>query len=146
LLSESKRLRLFRSCCGSHFFEKYELSVNLELKWCCCSVTDHQVAWLQAACGALQEAIDVHRLPDVPSYCKVESSPEEAAQIIAYAHRLSYTTFAPPAFEHAKTHLQNFRPPAPQEWQMRSSQLHLFAGLRDGRTDRQSDGQAARHA
>ena len=48
--------------------------------------------------------------------------------MLTYAHKLSYTTFAPPRFEPGKTALGNFRPPAPQEWQMRMSQLHRFAG------------------
>ena len=31
-------------------------------------------------------------------------------------------------YEPGVTQLGNFRPPAPQEWQMRSAQLHQFAG------------------
>ncbi|XP_066397627.1 mediator of RNA polymerase II transcription subunit 4 [Miscanthus floridulus] len=48
--------------------------------------------------------------------------------ILAYAHRISYTTFAPP--EHgAGLPLRVSLPPVPQENQMRASQLYLFADL-----------------
>jgi hypothetical protein len=53
---------------------------------------------------------------------------DAARRIVTYSHKLSYTTFAPPGFEPGKTPLGNYRPPAPQEWQMRVSQLHQFAG------------------
>jgi hypothetical protein len=48
--------------------------------------------------------------------------------ILAYAHRISYTTFAPP--EHgAGLPLRGALPPAPQENEMRMSQLYQFADL-----------------
>ena len=48
---------------------------------------------------------------------------------LALAHRLSYTSFAPPGFQPGITPLGNFRPPAPQDAQMRAAQLHQFAGV-----------------
>ena len=57
---------------------------------------------------------------------------ESARGVVTYAHKLSYTTFAPLGFEAGLTPLGNFRPPAPQEWQMRVAQLHQFAGLTQG--------------
>ncbi|KAL6655149.1 hypothetical protein ACP70R_005975 [Stipagrostis hirtigluma subsp. patula] len=48
--------------------------------------------------------------------------------ILTYAHRVSYTTFAPP--EHgAGLPLRGALPPAPQENEMRMSQLYQFADL-----------------
>ncbi|GJN34499.1 hypothetical protein PR202_gb23163 [Eleusine coracana subsp. coracana] len=48
--------------------------------------------------------------------------------ILTYAHRISYTTFAPP--EHgAGLPLRGALPPAPQENEMRMSQLYQFADL-----------------
>lgn len=48
--------------------------------------------------------------------------------ILTYAHRISYTTFAPP--EHgAGFPLRGALPPAPQENEMRMSQLYHFADL-----------------
>ena len=51
-----------------------------------------------------------------------------ARRLVTYAHKLSYTTFAPPGFVPGQTPLRNFRPPAPQDWQLRASLLHQFAG------------------
>uniref|UniRef100_A0A0D9XG55 Mediator of RNA polymerase II transcription subunit 4 n=1 Tax=Leersia perrieri TaxID=77586 RepID=A0A0D9XG55_9ORYZ len=48
--------------------------------------------------------------------------------VLTYAHRISYTTFAPP--EHgAGLPLRGALPPAPQENEMRMSQLYQFADL-----------------
>ncbi|KAK1632930.1 hypothetical protein QYE76_007245 [Lolium multiflorum] len=48
--------------------------------------------------------------------------------ILTYAHRISYTTFAPP--EHgAGMPLRGALPPAPQDNEMRMSQLYQFADL-----------------
>ncbi len=46
---------------------------------------------------------------------------------LQYAHRLSYTTFAPPGYTPGAP-LGLFRPPAPQEHQMCFSALHQLAG------------------
>ncbi|KAI3972112.1 hypothetical protein MKW92_020139 [Papaver armeniacum] len=49
--------------------------------------------------------------------------------ILSYAHNISYTTFAPPEFGAGQAPLQGVLPPAPQEEQMRASQLYHFADL-----------------
>ncbi|KAL5711199.1 Mediator of RNA polymerase II transcription subunit 4 [Ranunculus cassubicifolius] len=51
------------------------------------------------------------------------------ADILSYAHRISYTTFAPPEFGAGVGPLRGALPPAPQEEQMRASQLYAFADL-----------------
>ncbi|CAH8379800.1 unnamed protein product [Eruca vesicaria subsp. sativa] len=49
--------------------------------------------------------------------------------ILAYAHKISYTTFAPPEFGAGQAPLRGALPPAPQDEQMRASQLYTFADL-----------------
>ncbi|XP_058732212.1 mediator of RNA polymerase II transcription subunit 4-like [Vicia villosa] len=51
------------------------------------------------------------------------------SDILSYAHRISYTTFAPPEFGAGTAPLRSAMPPAPQEEQMRASQLYNFADL-----------------
>lgn len=51
------------------------------------------------------------------------------SDIISYAHRISYTTFAPPEFGAGQAPLRGALPPAPQEEQLRASQLYSFADL-----------------
>ncbi|KAK4759534.1 hypothetical protein SAY87_022665 [Trapa incisa] len=51
------------------------------------------------------------------------------SDIISYAHRISYTTFAPPEFGAGQAPLRGALPPAPQDEQMRASQLYSFANL-----------------
>ncbi|KAL4189399.1 hypothetical protein AMTRI_Chr08g165240 [Amborella trichopoda] len=52
------------------------------------------------------------------------------SDILSYAHRISYTTFAPPEFGSVQAPpLRGALPPAPQEEQMRASQLYQFADL-----------------
>ncbi|KAL3825932.1 hypothetical protein ACJIZ3_021961 [Penstemon smallii] len=51
------------------------------------------------------------------------------SDILSYAHRISYTTFAPPEFGAGQAPLRGALPPAPQEEQMRASQLYNFANL-----------------
>ncbi|XP_043701647.1 mediator of RNA polymerase II transcription subunit 4 [Telopea speciosissima] len=51
------------------------------------------------------------------------------SDIMSYAHRISYTTFAPPEFGAGVAPLRGAMPPAPQEEQMRASQLYNFADL-----------------
>ncbi|KAF4382236.1 hypothetical protein G4B88_011565 [Cannabis sativa] len=51
------------------------------------------------------------------------------SDILSYAHRISYTTFAPPEFGAGQGNLSGALPPAPQEGQMRASQLYNFASL-----------------
>ncbi|KAF3324940.1 mediator of RNA polymerase II transcription subunit 4 [Carex littledalei] len=49
--------------------------------------------------------------------------------ILAYAHRISYTTFAPPEHGAGLAPLRGALPPAPQDNEMRASQLYNFADL-----------------
>ncbi|KAJ0571427.1 putative mediator complex, subunit Med4 [Helianthus annuus] len=49
--------------------------------------------------------------------------------ILSYAHRISYTTFAPPEFGAGTAPLRGALPPAPQEEQMRASMLYYLADL-----------------
>jgi len=51
------------------------------------------------------------------------------SDILSYAHKISYTTFAPPEFGAGQAPLRGALPPAPQEEQMRASQLYNFADL-----------------
>ena len=71
-----------------------------------------------------------HTLPDVPDFCSSQDSADFVKQVIAYAHKLCFTTFAPSGYAQGKTELRHFRPPAPQEWQMHATQLHAFARRR----------------
>ncbi|OVA12172.1 Mediator complex [Macleaya cordata] len=51
------------------------------------------------------------------------------SDVLSYAHRISYTTFAPPELGAGQAPLRGALPPAPQEEQMRASQLYNFADL-----------------
>ncbi|CAJ2636634.1 unnamed protein product [Trifolium pratense] len=57
------------------------------------------------------------------------SSKLKLSDILSYAHRISYTTFAPPEFGAGQAPLRGALPPAPQDEQMRASQLYNFADL-----------------
>ncbi|CAJ2635768.1 unnamed protein product [Trifolium pratense] len=57
------------------------------------------------------------------------SSQLKISDILSYAHRISYTTFAPPEFGAGTAPLRGAMPPAPQDEQMRASQLYNFADL-----------------
>ncbi|KAJ7972458.1 Mediator of RNA polymerase II transcription subunit 4 [Quillaja saponaria] len=57
------------------------------------------------------------------------SSQLKLSDILSYAHRISYTTFAPPEFGAGQATLRGALPPAPQDEQMRASQLYAFADL-----------------
>ncbi|KAG7553896.1 Mediator complex subunit Med4 [Arabidopsis suecica] len=57
------------------------------------------------------------------------SSQLKLKDILAYAHKISYTTFAPPEFGAGQAPLRGALPPAPQDEQMRASQLYAFADL-----------------
>ncbi|KAM0887283.1 hypothetical protein ACQ4PT_029153 [Festuca glaucescens] len=74
-----------------------------------------------------------HAVP-LRSTCQPRSSERPSTpssscdDILTYAHRISYTTFAPP--EHgAGLPLRGALPPAPQDNEMRMSQLYQFADL-----------------
>ncbi|XP_010267723.1 PREDICTED: mediator of RNA polymerase II transcription subunit 4 [Nelumbo nucifera] len=66
-----------------------------------------------------------------PSYSSSTTitNPLNLSNILSYAHRISYTTFAPPEFGAGQAPLRGALPPAPQEEQMRASQLYNFADL-----------------
>lgn len=90
-----------------------------------------------------ERALDM--LVDDYSYCrrqkrsKVEDGSDSStttiathlklSDILSYAHKISYTTFAPPEFGAGLAPLRGALPPAPQEEQMRASQLYNFADL-----------------
>lgn len=71
---------------------------------------------------------------------KVEESSEDSstttvatqlnlADILSYAHKISYTTFVPPQYGAEQAPLRGALPPAPQEEHMRASQLYAAADL-----------------
>nr|XP_016450083.1 PREDICTED: mediator of RNA polymerase II transcription subunit 4-like [Nicotiana tabacum] len=75
-----------------------------------------------------------------PKRAKLENDTEESSvttvatqlklsDILSYAHRISYTTFAPPEFGTGQAPLRGALPPAPQDEQMRASQLYNFSDL-----------------
>lgn len=59
--------------------------------------------------------------------CTTVASHLNLTDILSYAHRISYTTFAPPEFGAGQAPLRGALPPAPQEEQLRASQLYIFA-------------------
>lgn len=81
----------------------------------------------QAAAWGMASSIDRNTMASAPEYCRKEPTLDSIQRTLALAHRLSYTSFAPPGFQPGVTQLHAFRPPAPQEWQMRSAHLHQFA-------------------
>ncbi|AES76951.2 putative mediator complex, subunit Med4 [Medicago truncatula] len=66
---------------------------------------------------------------DVSLTTSTVSSQLKLSDILSYAHRISYTTFAPPEFGAGQAPLRGALPPAPQDEQMRASQLYNFADL-----------------
>lgn len=79
---------------------------------------------MQEQAQTLQRLLDKHA---VPLDMSCGASAASAEDIITYAHKLCYTTFAPPSYQAGVTVLHNFRPPVPQEWQLRASQLHVHS-------------------
>jgi len=53
----------------------------------------------------------------------------DLSEVLIYAHKISYTTFAPPEFGAGQAALRGAMPPAPQDEQMRASQLYQYADL-----------------
>ncbi|XVF55409.1 hypothetical protein PTKIN_Ptkin06aG0033800 [Pterospermum kingtungense] len=67
---------------------------------------------------------------DVDDSCTTTvASQLNLSDVLSYAHRISYTTFAPPEFGAGQAPLRGALPPAPQDEQMRASQLYNFADL-----------------
>lgn len=65
------------------------------------------------------------------------------SDVLSYAHKISYTTFAPPEFGAGQGPLRGALPPAPQEEQMRASQLYAFADLDVGLPKTENDKEKA---
>ncbi len=83
------------------------------------------LAPMQAAIVALQAAVD--RLTPPPGYRPPAPSDDASVRsLLAYSHRLSYSSSAPLGYQPGQP-LYFFKPPAPQEAEMRASQLHAFA-------------------
>lgn len=82
--------------------------------------------FLQAAIVALQAAVD--RFTPPPGYQPPPAAGVDEAYVrnlLSYAHRLSYSSSAPIGYQPGQP-LYFFKPPAPQEAEMRVSQLHAF--------------------
>lgn len=78
----------------------------------------------------LEEDESMEEEEDDSSSCTTTvASKLKLSDILSYAHKISYTTFAPPEFGAGQAPLRGALPPAPQEEQMRASQLYNFADL-----------------
>ncbi|KAK8934965.1 Mediator of RNA polymerase II transcription subunit 4 [Platanthera zijinensis] len=64
-----------------------------------------------------------------PDYKSSLHSSLDLNEVLGYAHRISYTTFAPPEHGAGLAPLRGALPPAPQDNEMRASQLYNFADL-----------------
>ena len=83
---------------------------------------------MQGALESLQMALDrCAASSELSASPSIAATPAGVRELIGYAHRLSFTTRAPPGFVPGQSQLGQFQPPAPQELQMRASQLHEFA-------------------
>ncbi|KAG1359441.1 mediator of RNA polymerase II transcription subunit 4 [Cocos nucifera] len=67
--------------------------------------------------------------PSDSGYSTSLRSSLDLQEILSYAHRISYTTFAPPEHGAGLAPLRGALPPAPQDNEMRASQLYHFADL-----------------
>ena len=97
-------------------------SVALPVCQIACSEAYHLNCCTQEQAQALQQLLDNHAAPEDLGDARSAAS---AAEVVTSSHKLCYTTFAPPAYQAGVTVLHNFRPPMPQEWQLRASQLHI---------------------
>ena len=70
----------------------------------------------------------IHTAEELANYSErsVAGSKTDVQNIIGYAHRLSFTTSAPPGFVPGQSQLFLHKPPAPQDVQFRTSALHQF--------------------
>lgn len=84
---------------------------------------------MQSVVEELQSAIDEARKLAHVEF-PVAADVAQAQELIAFAHRLSFTTAAPPGFIPGETPLGLFKPPAPQDVQLRSSMLHQLQSER----------------
>ncbi len=78
---------------------------------------------LQEVAEQLQTSITKHSLLTSPG------ASLDPHAVLKYAHKIAYTSFAPLGHDPSQPLPPNFRPPNPQEWQLRASQLHQFQGL-----------------
>ena len=78
---------------------------------------------IQAAAEQLQN--DISRFSQLLTDKPANLDPQ---LILKYAHKIAYTSFAPIGHQPGQPLSQHFRPPNPQEWQLRASQLHQFQG------------------
>ncbi|KAH7668954.1 Mediator complex subunit Med4 protein [Dioscorea alata] len=74
-----------------------------------------------------------HLLDDYSDYRPNPKRPRsdhlDLNDVLSYAHRISYTTFAPPEHGAGLPQLRGSLPPAPQENELRASMLYHFADL-----------------
>lgn len=78
------------------------------------------LARLQGVAEQLQNSIAEH------SHLESSAAPLELHSALRYAHKIAYTSFAPLGHDPSSPLPQHFRPPNPQEWQLRASQLHQY--------------------
>ena len=89
--------------------------------------TDEEVAWcakLRESVTALQDSVDAARSFDhvrLPA-----DGPVSAADVVEYARRISYTTFAPAGYQPGAP-LHGIMPPAPQDEHFAASHLAAHA-------------------
>jgi len=88
---------------------------------------------MQESIESLQAAVDNAKKLTVTEF-PVAADIHQTEELIAYAHRLSFTTSAPPGFVPGNTPLGLFKPPAPQDAQLRSSILHKIQSKRQERS------------
>ncbi|KAL3157518.1 hypothetical protein ABBQ32_011980 [Trebouxia sp. C0010 RCD-2024] len=79
-----------------------------------------QLQQLQGIAEDLQSSILRH------SQLVTPAAPLDLRCVLKYAHKIAYTSFAPLGHDVSQPLPQHFRPPNPQEWQLRASQLHPF--------------------
>lgn len=121
---EKLQVRRHRSAVCRHLLPAAAtLAVWSESPCSCCLL--HLFARPQVAVAALQAAVD--RFTQPPGYRPPATADEASVRsLLSYAHRLSYSSCAPLGYQPGQP-LYFFKPPAPQEVEMRASQLHAFA-------------------
>ncbi|KAL0053026.1 hypothetical protein WJX82_011609 [Trebouxia sp. C0006] len=82
--------------------------------------TDQRLLQLQEVAEQLQTSIAKH------SQLTLSQLPLDLRAVLQYAHKIAYTSYAPLGHDPSQPLPRNFRPPNPQEWQLRASQLHQF--------------------
>ena len=90
--------------------------------WSSMKIINQYSLLLQVAVQNLQTSINQHQHLVNPK------NSIDALTLLKYAHKIAYTSFAPLNHEASQPLPPNVRPPNPQDWQFRSSQLHQFQG------------------